>query len=245
MDAVSIFVANVLPYITIVVFLGGMIYRIIGWLNVQVPFPMSVTYPKSRMEQIKIIASEILIFPALLKNDRNLWIGAWPFHVALLLIFLGHLRLFTSFPDKVLMAVGFSPEGIKVLSKILGGAVGVLFLAAIIYLLVRRITQTTVRNMSNLADYLVLIWLLGIAIAGNYMRFVSRPYAEIEEMRTFLGSIFAFQPIAPPESTVFLIHFFLVQMLLISLPFSKLIHPVGMFFTQGIKNSLVILRHVR
>lgn len=245
MGAVSVFVANILPYITIVVFVGGMIYRIIGWLKVQVPFPLSVTYPKSRTEQLKIIASEILFFPALLKNDRNLWIGAWPFHVALLLIFFGHLRLFTEFPDKVLMAVGFSPEGINVLSKVLGGAVGVLFISAILYLLIRRITQTTVRNMSNLADYLVLIWLLGIATAGNYMRFVAKPYAEIGEMRTFLGSIFAFQPISPPDSTVFLIHFFLVQMLLISLPFSKLIHPVGMFFTQGIKNSLVVLRHVR
>jgi nitrate reductase gamma subunit len=245
MGVVSVFIANVLPYITIVVFVGGMIYRIIGWLNIQVPFPLSVTYPRSRTEQVKIIASEILFFPALLRNDRNLWVGAWPFHVALLLIFLGHLRLFTVFPDKLLMAAGFSPDGIHALSNLLGGAVGVLFLFAIIYLFVRRTTQTTVRNMSNLADYLVLLWLLGIAIAGNYMRFVAQPYAEIGEMRTFLGSIFAFHPLSPPDSTVFLIHFFLVQMLLISLPFSKLIHPVGMFFTQGIKNSLVVLRQVR
>jgi len=245
MGVISTFVANVLPYITIVVFVGGLIYRIRGWLNVQVPLPLSVTYPQSRGEQIKNIAGEILFFPALLRNDRNLWIGAWPFHAALALIIIGHSRLFIELPDKILMAMGFTPAGIKTLSSVIGGAVGVFFFIAILYLLVRRITQVTVRNMSNPADYLVLLWLLGIAAAGNYMRFFSKPYADIEEMRTFLGSIFALQPIAPPESTVFLIHFFLVQMLLISLPFSKLIHPIGIFFTQGLKNSLVVLRHVR
>lgn len=245
MGAVSIFIANVLPYITIVVFIGGLIYRIRGWLAAQVPMPLSVTYPRSRGEQVKNIANEILFFPTLLRNDRNLWLGAWPFHLALALIIIGHSRLFIELPDKFLMAIGFTPEGIKTLSAVLGGAVGVLFLIAILYLLVRRITQPTVRNMSNPADYLVLLWLLGIAIAGNYMRFVSRPYTEIGEMREFLGSIFALNPIPPPESTVFLIHFLLVQLLLISLPFSKLIHPVGIFFTQGLKNSLVVLRHVR
>ncbi len=245
MGAISTFVFNVLPYITIVIFVGGLIYRIKGWLNTPVPMPLSVTYPQSRGEQIKNITNEILFFPALLRNDRNLWIGAWPFHAALALIVIGHLRLFIELPDKILMAIGFTPAGIKTLSAVLGSAVGVFFFLALLYLLVRRITQVTVRNMSNLADYFVLLWLLGIALAGNYMRFVSRPYTEIGEMREFLGSIFALQPIAPPESTVFLIHLLLVQLLLISLPFSKLIHPIGIFFTQGLKNSLVVLRHVR
>lgn len=243
MGAISIFVANVLPYITIVVFVGGLIYRIKGWLDTPSPMPLSITYPKSRGEQIKNVANEMLFFPTLLKNDRNLWIGAWPFHVALAFIIIGHLRLFSELPDKMLLAVGFSAAGIDTLSAVSGKAVGILIVITLIYLLVRRYTQPTVREMSNLADYLVILLLLAIVTAGNYMRFAME--IDVAEYRTFLGTIFALSPAAPPENPVFILHLFLVQMLLIMLPFSKIIHPVGIFFTQGIKHSLVALRHVR
>jgi nitrate reductase gamma subunit len=243
MGAISIFVANVLPYITIVVFVGGLIYRIRGWLNLQVPMPLSVTYPQSRGEQIKNIANEVLFFPALLKDDRNLWLGAWPFHAALAFIIIGHLRLFSEIPDKMLLAIGLSEAGIDTLSAVSGGIVGIVILAALIYLLVRRITQPTVRQMSNVADYFVLLLLIAIVTAGNYMRFAME--IDIVEYRTFIGSIFALSPIPPPDNPVFILHIFLVQMLLIMLPFSKIIHPIGIFFTQGIKHNLVKFKQTR
>lgn len=243
MGAISTFVANVLPYITIVVFIGGLIYRIRGWLNIPVPMPLSVTYPQSRGEQIKNIANEILLFPTLLRNDRNLWIGAWPFHAALAFIIIGHVRLFSEIPDKILLAIGLSEAGIDTLSAVSGKAVGILIVIALIYLLVRRFTQPTVREMSNPADYLVVLLLLAIVTAGNYMRFAME--IDVAEYRGFIGTIFALSPAAPPANPVFILHLFLVQSLLIMLPFSKIIHPIGIFFTQGIKNSLVVLRHVR
>ncbi len=245
MSIAAAFVAYILPYITIAAFLGGLIYRIYGWWRAPVPFPLSVTYPKTRGEQIKNIASEILVFPQLLRNDRNLWIGAWPFHAALALIIIGHARLFSGFPDRVMMALGMSAAQIKALSAALGSAVGIVIFVALIYLFVRRLTQKTVRDMSNVADYFVLLWLLAIVMAGNYMRFSQRPEIDILEVRAFLQSIFALSPIAPPDNPVFLLHFFLVQMLLITLPFTKLIHPIGIFFTQSIKHSFVVLKHVR
>ncbi len=245
MSIISFFITNLLPYFTIVIFIGGLIYRIQGWINTPLPMPLSVTYPKSRIDQIIKILREILLFPSLIKNDRNLWIGAWPFHAALAIIILGHSRLFTTIPDKILFTIGFTPTGIKALSTILGGIAGIVIMFSLMYLLARRFTEITVRNMSNPMDYLILIWLLGIVIAGNYMHFYNAPYTDIAEMRTYLKSIFILEPIAPPGSTVLLIHMFLVQILLISLPFTKLIHPIGIFFTQGIKNSLVLLRNVK
>ena len=243
MGAISTLVADVLPYITIVIFVGGLIYRIRGWLNTPVPMPLSVIYPQSRGEQIKNIANEVLFFPSLLKNDRNLWIGAWPFHAALAFIIIGHIRLFSGIPDKMLLAIGLSEAGIDTLSAISGKAVGILIVIALIYLLIRRFTQPTVREMSNLADYLVILLLLAIVTAGNYMRFAME--IDIIEYRDFIGTIFALSPAAPPANQMFILHIFLVQMLLIILPFSKIIHPIGIFFTQGLKNSLVVLRHVR
>lgn len=245
MSVIVTFVGIILPYITIVAFFGGFIYRIKGWLSIPVPMPISVTYPQSRGEQVKNIASAILLFPDLFRKDRNLWFGAWPFHAVLAIIIIGHWRLFMDIPNRILMAIGYTTQGIEHLSSVFGTTVGIIFFIAVLYLLVRRITQVTLRNMSNPADYFVLLWLLGIAATGLIMRFTVLPYTNIATMQNYFWGIFTLHPIAPPTDPIFLTHYLLAQLLLISLPFSKLIHPIGIFFTQGIKNSLVVQKQVR
>jgi len=72
-------------------------------------------------------------------------------------------------------------------------------------------------------------------LTGNAMRFLG--HLDLAETRQYFVSLVLLQPRVPADGW-FLAHFFLVQMLLIYMPFSKILHFGGVFFTQAaIKRS--------
>ena len=75
------------------------------------------------------------------------------------------------------------------------------------------------------SDYLLLLLLLAIAVSGNYMRFLM--HIELEPYQAFFSNLFGLRFGAPVENGMFILHFLLVQVLLIYFPFSKLVHVIG------------------
>jgi nitrate reductase gamma subunit len=106
---------------------------------------------------------------------------------------------------------------------------GLLILVPLLYLLIRRIVFADLRFITTIADYLALLLIIAIACTGLILKFFSRVY--IFDVKTMIMGLVTFQPVPPPDSFWFLTHFFLVQVLAIILPFSKIMHMGGIFFS--------------
>ena len=123
MESVRLIVGVILPYVAVLVFLVGMIWRIATWKKLASPAMTLFPAPPTGAANASNIAKEILFFKSLFKGDRLLWCLAWGFHAILLLIFLGHFRVFTNV-DALMMKVGMSEGAIQAMSSWAGGAAG-------------------------------------------------------------------------------------------------------------------------
>jgi len=222
-----------LPYVAVVVFLVGMIWRIRTWKKLATPpmtlFPAPPTERANTLHTLK----EALLFPSLFKSDRLLWGFAWGFHAVLALIVLGHFRVFTNV-DSLLMALGMSEEAIHAMSSGAGGAAGVLILMATILLFIRRLALPRVREITGAADYLALLLIGAIIITGNMMRFGAEHF-DLALTREYFAGLATFGNVldaAALENNVFVLHMGLAFLLILCMPFSKLLHFGGVFFTQ-------------
>jgi nitrate reductase gamma subunit len=191
---------------------------------------MMLFYTKEK-STLRGIIEEVLLFPSLFKGDRLLWSFSWIFHATLALVILGHIRVFAAFADTILMSLGMSTEGIDQMSATAGGAAGIVLLVAGVLLLVRRFTIPRVREISRSPDFLALLLLIAIIVTGDIMRFGA--HFDLEQTRIWAASLLTLSPIVPMNN-MFLLHALFAQLLIISIPFSKILHFGGIFFTQAL-----------
>ncbi len=229
MDSFSFIIGGVLPYIVVPVFLAGMSYRL--WTWVKTPQPAKMTLFPAGGSTFREVLAETLFFPSLFKGDRVLWVFAWVFHITLALVFIGHIRVFSGVIDGILMKFGMTGEGIHAMSAISGGAAGVLLLATGILLFVRRLLIPRVREITGIADFLAPLLIIAIIVTGDWMRFAG--HFELEQTRVWAMSLLAFSPLLPADG-MFLLHLLLAQLLIAFIPFSKILHFGGIFFTQAL-----------
>jgi nitrate reductase gamma subunit len=115
----------IIPYLAVITFACGVIYKVMGWAGSAVPFRIPTTCgqqkslpwikpavfdnPTNRGTVIIRMLLEILIFRSLFRNTRMklkegrlsynleifLWLGALAFHWAFFVVIIRHLRLFT------------------------------------------------------------------------------------------------------------------------------------------------------
>jgi nitrate reductase gamma subunit len=268
-------VGVVLPYLAAAMFLGGMIRRVMVWAAVPVPFRIPTTcgqqksLPWNRQQKLENphntltvvgrMALEVLFFRSLLRNtktrmlagrglvygtDLSLWLGAMAMHWAMLIIVLRHLRWFTNpvpgFVTFLENADGFVAVGMPVFH-----ISNVVFVLAAAYLLVRRIRLPQVRYISLANDYLPLFLLLGIGASGLCLRHLLR--TDVAAIKQLAMGLVRLTPVAPASiSPLFFGHLILVCTLLAYLPFSKLTHMAGVFFspTRNLANNSRRIRHI-
>jgi nitrate reductase gamma subunit len=266
----------IIPYVALAVFLGGLLYRVVSWARVPVPFRITTTCGQEKslpwIKQAKLdnpssapgvvgrMALEVLAFRSLLRNTKSelheggqrvayatslgLWAGAMAFHWSMLVILVRHLRLaldpvpaFVTFVEKL---DGFLEVGVPVFF-----VTTVLFLAALAYLLVRRLLDPQVRYISLFDDYFSLVLLLGIGLSGFWLRHVAK--TDVVGIKEMVVGLARFQPVLPEAiHPLFFGHLFLVSVLLVYFPFSKLVHMPGVFLspTRNLANNNRMVRHV-
>jgi len=228
-DSYSFIIGGVLPYIVVPVFLAGMGYRLYTW--VKTPQPGKMTLFPAGGSTFREVLAETLFFPSLFKGDRVLWVFAWFFHITLALVFLGHIRVFSGVIDGTLLRFGMTREGIQSMSAISGGAAGIFLLATGILLFVRRIVIKRVRQITGIPDFLAPLLIIAILVTGDWMRFAG--HFELEQTRVWAASLLAFSPVVPADG-MFMLHLLLAQALIVFIPFSKILHFGGIFFTQAL-----------
>ena len=265
----------VVPYLAAALFFGGLIWRVISWANVPVPFRIPTTCgqqkslawikqdttenPDSALKVVGRMALEILFFRSLLKNTKSeladgrklvyridlwLWLAAIAFHWSLLIVLIRHIRLF-AVPVPSFITFLQKMEGFHRVGEPVFYVTSFVFLAALAFLLARRLFSHQVRYISLANDYFPLFLLLGIGASGFWLRYLDR--MGIAGVKELAVGLVTFRPVIPDTiAPLFFGHLFLVCVLLAYFPFSKLSHMAGVFLspTRNLANNNRMKRHV-
>jgi nitrate reductase gamma subunit len=227
MSMLAFLIAAVLPYAAATVFVAGLIYRLVDWWRRPRP-PLMTLYP-TRGAGWAALAREAALLPGLRRGDPRLWLVTWPFHLALALVLLGHVRAVTSIIDRALSPVASFANLFATLAALLGSALGALLALCALALVVRRIVLARVRESSTTPDFFVLLLLLAVIISGDVMRW-SGDTAALAEARRWASSLMGLSPIVPALPSL-LVHVFFAELLLAYFAFSRLMHAGGIFFS--------------
>lgn len=223
--------------------------------------------PSSKFGVFMRMVLEVFAFRSLFRNTRMklkegklfyqleifLWVGALAFHYAFLTVVLRHMRFFLEPVPWCLQMLEtvdsfFRIEIIYPQFQFGLPAVylsGIVLLAAVVYLAVRRIVIPSVRYISLASDYFPLILIFGIAFTGILMRYVTK--IDINAAKQLTLGLVTLHPTVPEGiGSIFYIHLFFVCTLLAYFPFSKLMHLGGIFLspTRNMLANTRAYRHV-
>lgn len=235
------FILQILPYISVAVLTIGLLYRMGRWASGRVVHNITLTpAPTTQAGAVVDIAAEAILFKSLYKADKALWSGSWLMHMSLFAILGGHV-MGIGLLGRQFYYIGLtSAETSEYLSNLLGTSMGIAVLLGLFYLLYRRMSINEVKMVSAPSDYLHLLMLIAIVSAGNLMRFVPEWGIHYEPVRDYVAHLLTFSAVTADmevmHKPVFVIHLLLVQILMMYLPFSKLLHIPGMFAHRWIIN---------
>jgi nitrate reductase gamma subunit len=275
LEHVRLLLGVIVPYAAVATFLVGVSYRVVRWSLSPVPFRIPTTCgqqkslpwikagwlesPSRTAGVVARMALEILFFRSLFRNTKAelrqgpwltygeskfLWLGALAFHWSFLIIFARHLRFFMEPVPRPVLALEKLDSFFQVGAPILY-LTDVIIVAALLYLLQRRLADPQVRYISLLADYFALFLLLGLAVSGIWMRYFTR--VDIVAIKQLAVGLVTFSPVVPKEvGPLFFVHLFLLSALAAYFPFSKLMHMGGVFLspTRNLANNNRMKRHV-
>ena len=209
---------SLLGWITILLFVGGLTYRIYIYAKTPMPLKIPINTPPTMPGVIGNMIIEVTLFRKVFKTNLLLWFGAWVFHVALLLVLVRHLRYF------------FYPVPGWVMSfYTIGIWAGYFMLGALLLLLARRVLAERTAYISLPIDYYILFLLIGIALSGLWMNYHERIY--LVDVKAFILGLFSFSINSPDMHPILIVHLLLVFALFAYFPFSKLLHAPGLFFS--------------
>ncbi len=262
------------PYAAAALFLGGVVYRVLGWARSPVPFaiattcgqqkslswikPARIENPSTTLGVVARMALEVLAFRSLFRNTRTqlhegrlsyasskwLWAAGLAFHYSFLVILLRHLRFFAEPVPGFVLALA-RVDGFLLIGLPVVFGTTLLFLGAVGFLFARRVASPPLRYISLASDYFPLFLLLAIGLSGAWLRHVSK--IDVPAVKAMAMSLLHLAP-RPAEAVdpVFYGHLFLVSVLFAYLPFSKLMHMAGVFLspTRNLAGNSREVRHV-
>lgn len=212
-------------YCASAIFLIGLLYGVYRYATVPAPLKIPTTpAPLTKKGVAFRLFWEVVFFRSLFRSAKWVWLFGWMFHVALFVVTLRHLRYFT---EPVWSVVELAqPFGIYA---------GFVMLLGLVGLWARRLLVDRVRYISAFSDHLMLVLLIAIAGSGLAMKYAV--HTDIVALKEFVLGIvyFDWSPlpgtgVGESPNIVLLIHLFLVAVLMIIFPFSKLMHAPGLFF---------------
>ena len=120
------------------------------------------------------------------------------------------------------------------MSGSVGGAAGVVILVTAIFLLARRLVVQRVREITGVGDILALSLIGLILITGNMMRFGAEHF-DLVLTREYFAALVTFSGVSDSavlQNNTFIAHYALALVLIMYIPFSKILHFGGIFFTH-------------
>ena len=202
----------------------------------QTPAPLKIpTMPAPRTETGVVFRMfrEVAFFESLFRSNKWIWIFGIMFHFGMLLVLLRHLRYFTE-------PVWFWVNWVQPFGKY----AAFMMLAGLLGLWARRFLVARIRYISTPSDHLMLALIVGIAMSGIGMSFLT--HTDIISLKGFALGLLHFSPQPLPTDPLLLTHLGLVATLMIIFPISKLLHAPGVFFspTRNQTDSSREQRHI-
>ena len=187
----------------------------------QTPAPLKIpTMPAPRTETGVVFRMfrEVAFFESLFRSNKWIWLFGIMFHFGMLLVLLRHLRYFTE-------PVWFWVNWVQPFGKY----AAFIMLAGLLGLWARRFLVARIRYISTPSDHLMLALIVGIAMSGIGMSFLT--HTDIISLKGFALGLLHFSPQPLPGDPLLLTHLGLVATLMIIFPISKLLHAPGVFFS--------------
>ena len=214
-----------------------------------------VESPSTRIGVVGRLALEGLLFRSLFRNTafapppqgspvhaspifrerKALWLGAMALHWSLLVIIVRHLRLFVE-PVPWPVTIVASVDGFFDIGLPRWYATDAIVVGALAYLLARRLRDPLLRYVTLPADYLALGMLSAITGSGLVLRYLVR--TDVVAARHFALSLAAWAPAPLAAPGVWLTaHLAAVACLLAILPFTKMVHGLGVWLSPTRKQA--------
>ena len=250
----------IVPYAAVIIFIGGVIHRVIDWARSPVPFRIPTTAgqqkslpftqharfdnPFTAGGVLVRMALEVLFFRSLFRNtSANLDPDGKLSYIWEKWLWLGALAFHWSFLTVLIRHLRFFTEPvplpIQVLEKVdsfmqigVPGLFlsGAVLLAAVLFLFLRRVWIPQVRYISLAADFFPLFLIIGIAFTGILMRYFTK--IDVVGAKALAMGLVSFHPVLPEGvGGIFYVHLFFVCVLLAYFPCSKLMHMGGIFLS--------------
>jgi nitrate reductase gamma subunit len=211
----------ILFYVATLILVIGVGARIRRYWRVPAPLKIPTTpAPRTMTGAVLRVFREVAFFESLYKSNKWIWLFGFTFHMSLWLILARHFRYFTNPVWDLIQVV--QPFGTYAAFGMLAGLLG---------LWARRVLVERIRYITNPSDHLMLALLVGIAASGSMMRFVA--HTDIVAVKVFMLGLMRFQINDLPADGPLLVHLFLVAVLMIVFPISKLLHAPGVFFSPS------------
>ena len=250
----------IIPYVAIVLFLAGIVLRVLRWAGAPVPFRIPTTSGQQKslpwIKQNKLdnphnligvigrMALEILLFRSLFRNTRmEIKSGPKLAYGSSKWLWLGGLAFHYSFLVIFIRHFKYFAEPVPFFIPIMQNLDGLLqigipllyltdivILVSVSYLFFRRVVSPQLRYFSLAGDYFPLLLILTIAISGILMRYFYK--VDIVAVKKLGTGLLSFHPILPDGiGLLFYVHLFMVSVLIAYFPYSKLVHMAGVFMS--------------
>ncbi len=197
-----------LAYIAYAAFWCRIFFHLIVWLKATKRYKaIPVLKPGQSARVCAMSAIDIFFFRRLFESSKLLWLGSWTFHASFVFVILRHLRYFL---DPVPACVTFLQPA--------GRFAGYVLPLSLLYLIMLRLLgrKRYVSRYVSYYNFFLLGLLLVISSVGLVMHMFFVP--DLMAVRDFALGILAFRLNPLPQSTLFIVHFALVLVLLPYLP---------------------------
>lgn len=223
MQTVCYIVLIPMVYAAFALFFFATLFRLIGlFRKPKNPATLQI-FPEKRPRLLYAVHDTFLL-PTIRRHNPVLWVFLMLFHIAFLLVILGHVELFGEF------AIFQVIEHQVFLGK---GFVGLTLSICLLYFLFRRFVSPN-RELSVPEDYYLLILLFLTVIFGSEMDWARRWYQYdglmVEDYREYLLNLIHFRTELPLNITfsghsfMLVLHVFFANLFLMFFPFSKIMH---------------------
>ncbi len=212
-------------YLAFLVFIAGTAIQIIRIRRTPKNPTTLQIFPEKKAKWLWAILDSFLM-PTIRRHYPLRWVVLMLFHIALLLLILGHLELFKGFTF-------FQFWGHEIfLGK---GFVGLALSLALLYFFFRRF-HSPARELAVPEDYYLIILLFLTVLFGSELDWARRWYGYGElspaDYQTYMASLLFFRPELPPafyqtgHSFMLVLHIFFANLFIMLFPFSKVMHSI-------------------
>ncbi len=219
-----------LPYIAILLFIGGSAYR--AFTGAKTAFRGRLSW-SARGDLLWTTRSTGFF------GRASIGPAALALHWGLIIIFVAHVVGFIGGAGNWPVLVDFFRWG--------GMFGGMLLLYGVSWAFVRRLTAPQLRAMSKLEDYIVLLFLIIISGLGLYQSVIQLAFGVSYAVGPWFASIFTLQPDAGlVTGAPFLVklHMIVVFVFLAYFPFTKLVHVFSYPFAYTTRPYISMRRYV-